>query len=71
MVYNLCLNTLELKVTSNCSLSDSLRHDPSAICAHLKPITMEINRSQPSLKTAHIFTDSITTTQYRNRKMFI
>ncbi|GBO20181.1 hypothetical protein AVEN_195401-1 [Araneus ventricosus] len=69
VVYHLSPDTLELKVTSYCSLSDSLRHDPSAICAHLKPIIMEIKRSQPSLKTAHIFTDS-PVTQYRNRKMF-
>ncbi|GBM47161.1 hypothetical protein AVEN_123649-1, partial [Araneus ventricosus] len=69
VVYHLSPDTLELKVTSYCSLSDSLRHDPSAICAHLKPIIMEIKHSQPSLKTAHIFTDS-PVTQYRNRKMF-
>ncbi|GBO14314.1 hypothetical protein AVEN_30117-1 [Araneus ventricosus] len=69
VVYHSSPDTLELKVTSYCSLSDSLRHDPSAICAHLKPIIMEIKRSQPSLKTAHIFTDS-PVTQYRNRKMF-
>ncbi|GBM66790.1 hypothetical protein AVEN_74330-1 [Araneus ventricosus] len=69
VVYNLSLDTLELKVTSYCSLSDSLRHDLSAICSHLKPIIMEIKRLHPSLETAHIFTDS-TVTQYRNRKMF-
>lgn len=58
VVYNLCPDTLELKVTSYCSISDSLRYDPSAICAYLKPIIMEIKRSQLNLKTAHIFTDS-------------
>ncbi|GBN46122.1 hypothetical protein AVEN_192463-1 [Araneus ventricosus] len=42
VVYNLSPDTLELKVTSYCSLSDSLRHDVSARCANLKPIIMEI-----------------------------
>ena len=54
---------------SFCSVSESLRHDPSAIWAHLKPIFNMLARSFPQIDTLHIWSDG-PTTQYRNRRNF-
>ena len=53
------------------SASKSLRHDPSAIWAHLQPISKYIfkNKKQQSVNTVHILSDR-PCTQYRNKKMF-
>lgn len=55
--------------TSFCTLSDSMRHDPAAICAHLEPIIIEIRKVIPELESVHFLSDG-PTTQYKNRKMF-
>ncbi|KAF2897531.1 hypothetical protein ILUMI_08646, partial [Ignelater luminosus] len=55
--------------TSFCTLSESLLHDPSLICAHLLPLIYETRMTVPSLRNVHSLTDG-PTTQYRNKKMF-
>ncbi|XP_063219235.1 uncharacterized protein LOC134529268 [Bacillus rossius redtenbacheri] len=52
-----------------CTLSDSLRHDPVAIMAHLQPIFTEIKQLVLSITSLHFLSDG-PSTQYRNRKMF-
>lgn len=54
---------------SICTLSDSLRHDPSAICAHLKLAINEIKKYVPFVDTVHFLSDG-PSTQYKNKKMF-
>lgn len=54
---------------SICTLSDNLRHDPSAICAHLQLAIMEIQKIIPYIETVHFLSDG-PSTQYKNRKMF-
>lgn len=54
---------------SFCTLSENLRHDPSAICAHLDLVITEIKKIVPHLTLAHFLSDG-PTTQYRNKKMF-
>ncbi|VEN40097.1 unnamed protein product [Callosobruchus maculatus] len=52
-----------------CTISENLRHDPSAICGHLTPILREIKSQIPQIKTAYFQSDG-PTTQYKNKKMF-
>lgn len=54
---------------SLCTLSENLRHDPGAICAHLEPIIAEIIKLVPQLKVVHFLSDG-PSTQYKNKKMF-
>ena len=54
---------------SFCSVSESLRHDASAIWAHLKPIFNVLTTSFPQIDTLHIWSDG-PTMQYRNRRNF-
>ncbi|CAD6222118.1 GSCOCG00011732001-RA-CDS, partial [Cotesia congregata] len=51
------------------TLSQSLRHDPAAITAHLKQILNYYLLQLPNIKKIHFMSDG-PTTQYRNRKMF-
>ncbi|CAH0545902.1 unnamed protein product [Brassicogethes aeneus] len=60
-------NTLKRKCY--CTISENLRHDPIAICAHLKPIIVDIKEKIVSLDNVHFLSDG-PATQYRNRKMF-
>jgi hypothetical protein len=55
--------------TSFASISDSLRHDPSAIWAHLKPVLLDLRANNPDVTTLHFFSDG-PTTQYRNKINF-
>lgn len=57
------------KPLSFCTISDSLRHDPSAVCAHLNPIIDYMLQKLPYLHNVHFFSDG-PTTQYRNKSMF-
>ncbi|KAL1498399.1 hypothetical protein ABEB36_009206 [Hypothenemus hampei] len=43
--------------TCYCSLSKSLRHDPSAICAHLLPIIEEVKKQLPIINEVHFLSD--------------
>lgn len=54
---------------SFCSMSQSLRHDASAIIAHLKPILIYAKAVVQEIKIIHFLSDS-PTTQYRNRTIF-
>lgn len=53
----------ELSVFSFCSLSESLRHDASAICAHLSKILFLAHRKIPKINAVHFLSDS-PSTQY-------
>jgi len=59
----------DVRSTSFCSVSDSLRHDPAAIWAHLMPLLELIKERHPSVDTVHFQSDG-PTTQYRNKKNF-
>lgn len=54
---------------SICTMSDSKRHDPVAICAHLKPVFAEIKKVAPNLRKVDFLSDG-PSMQYRNKKMF-
>ncbi|CAG4931876.1 unnamed protein product [Colias eurytheme] len=54
---------------SFCTISKSLRHDASAVWAHLVPIMEQINEDAPNVSTLHVVSDS-PSTQYRNKKIF-
>lgn len=55
----------ELKSQSFCS--ESLRHDASAVWAHLIPILQEIEAVAPHISVLHLISDS-PSGQYRNKK---
>lgn len=57
------------KVFPFSSLSQSLRHDSSAIAAHLKPVLDHAKTLVQDIQTIHFLSDS-PTTQYRNRTLF-
>lgn len=52
-----------------CSVSNSLRHDASAVWAHLVPILREIEETVPTVSVLHVVSDS-PSGQYRNKKIF-
>ena len=54
---------------SFCSISPNLRHDPSAIWAHMKPVLEEAKTENPTLDVIHFISDSLCT-QYRSSKNF-
>jgi len=51
------------------TISDSLRHDPAAIWAHLKPVLQDLRNQHPEITDVHFFSDG-PTTQYRNKVNF-
>lgn len=58
----------ELKSQSFCS--ESLRHDASAVWAHLIPILQEIEAVAPHISVLHLISDS-PSGQYRNKKKIL
>lgn len=52
--------------TPFCSVSSCLRHDASAIWAHLLPVLKNLRKNHPTVKTLHFISDG-PTTQYRNK----
>lgn len=52
-----------------CTISTSLRHDPSAIIAHITPIIKTHLELLPEVTHLHFVSDG-PTTQYRNKNMF-
>ena len=54
---------------SFCSISDSTRHDPAGIWAHLQPVLRDIRASDANITTVHFVSDG-PTTQYRNKSNF-
>ena len=63
------IDAAKLCCRSFCTISESMRHDPSAIWAHLKPIFSMIEDSFPQIDTLHFWSDG-PTTQYRNKHSF-
>lgn len=57
------------EVLSLCSISSSMRHDPSGIWAHLAPVLSYLKEQVPSATTLHVISDG-PTTQYRSKKNF-
>ena len=57
------------EVVSFCSISESRRHDPSAVWAHLHPVLSDIRKSRENVSTVHFVSDG-PTTQYRNKTNF-
>lgn len=55
-----------IKHKSFCTLSESLRHDPSSICAHLDPVITKLKELVPNLKKIHFLSDG-PSTQYKNK----
>ena len=51
------------------SISDSLRHDPAAIWAHMTPVLLQLRQSDPQVTHLHFFSDG-PTPQYRNKQNF-
>jgi hypothetical protein len=51
------------------TISPSLRHDPSSIWAHLKPILLKLRETNPEIVDLHFYSDG-PTTQYRNKQNF-
>lgn len=51
------------------TISDSLRHDPAAIWAHIKPVLIELKQSDPEITDIHFYSDG-PTPQYRNKQNF-
>ena len=56
-------------VVSVCSVSSSMRHDPSAIWAHLSKALPYLQELNPSATALHVVSDG-PTTQYRSKKNF-
>nr|CAI5860730.1 unnamed protein product [Callosobruchus analis] len=54
---------------SFCTVSESLRHDPVSILAHLQPVFQVNSKKVSNLSTLH-FVSGGPSTQYRNCKMF-
>lgn len=54
---------------SFCSISDDMRHGPSAIWAHLNPVIEKAQEQFPGVNTVHFFSDG-PTTQYRSTNNF-
>lgn len=52
-----------------CTFSESLRHDPVAILAHLKLVIDHALKKNPGIKRIHFQSDG-PSTQYRNKTMF-
>ena len=57
------------KTLSFCTISDSTRHDPSAVWAHMEPVFELLKESCPNVTKIHLWSDG-PTTQYRNKKNF-
>ena len=58
------------KIISFCSISDSTRHNPAAIWAHMKPAIDHVKAAYPKLTVVHFWSDG-PTTQYRNKQHFL
>uniref|UniRef100_A0A6P7GCH1 Uncharacterized protein LOC114340520 n=1 Tax=Diabrotica virgifera virgifera TaxID=50390 RepID=A0A6P7GCH1_DIAVI len=57
------------KKTSMCTFSENLRHDPFAICAHLKPIAEYVKTLVSNISMVHFLSDG-PSTQYKNKSLF-
>lgn len=68
LYYRECDSNL-VKSMSFCTMSECMRHDASAICAHLEQILTYVQTLLPPIRNIHFLSDG-PSTQYRNKKMF-
>lgn len=66
--YYRCPDTQKVNSRSFCTFSENLRHDASAICAHLQKM-LDLIVSSCTIQKLHILSDG-PSAQYRNRYMF-
>lgn len=59
----------KIDVSSFCTLSGNLSHNPAAIWAHLHPIFSSIREKFPKVNILHVFSDG-PATQYRQKQNF-
>ncbi|XP_022821191.1 uncharacterized protein LOC111361843 [Spodoptera litura] len=57
------------QVQSFCTVSECLRHDISAVWAHIVPVLQYIGEKKRDIHTIHFISDS-PSSQYRNKKIF-
>ena len=57
------------KVTTFCSISDDLQHNPLAIWAHLEPVLSDVRHLYPNIETVYFWSDS-PSAQYRQKLNF-
>lgn len=69
VAYTHNFSTGSITPISVCTISDCLRHDASAIWAHLVPLVQHILHVNPFIDTLHFLSDS-PSSQYRNKYMF-
>lgn len=67
--YTVLKDSFEVLSKSFCTISEDLRHDSAAVCAHLMPIIEQDKDLVPTLNTVHMLSDSVVN-QYRNKTMF-
>lgn len=59
----------KIEVTSFCTVSGNLSHNPAAIWAHLHPIFASVHDKFPEVNILHVFSDG-PATQYRQKQNF-
>lgn len=59
----------KIEVSSFCTVSGNLSHNPAAIWAHLHPILSSIHDKFPEVNVLHVFSDG-PATQYRQKQNF-
>lgn len=69
VLYYVSSHNKELTCKSFCTLSKNIKHDASAIWAHLEPVLKMAQDLVPTLTTIHFLSDS-PSSQYRNRSIF-
>lgn len=67
--YTVLKDLFKVLSKSFCTVSEDLRHDSAAVCAHLTPIIEQVKDLVPTLNTVHMLSDSVVN-QYRNKTMF-
>lgn len=68
VIYYKLLESKDLSTKSFCTVTEDLRHDSFAVCAHLEPVIAEIKRIIPSLNTIHFLSDSVVNQYCNNNK---
>lgn len=69
VVYTVLKDSFKVLSKSFCTVSEDLRHDSAAVCAHLMPIIEQVKDLVPTLNTVHMLSDSVVN-HYRNKTMF-
>ncbi|XP_047032108.1 uncharacterized protein LOC124638969 [Helicoverpa zea] len=69
VVYTFDFQHSAIGTTCVCTVSPCVRHDPSAVWAHLIPLIDVVIKANPFIETLHFQSDS-PTSQYRNKYIF-